>query len=699
MAGAGSYPSGLQLTNYDLQVQSNKSKHNCDSYMGNDLVVRRGQEFTITMQFNAPVKAEDKFQFTASLVPTTGGNSVLENTFTDSPSPSPNSWGAQRGSNGSNSVNITIFTPSDAVIGRYVLYWTSGVARRIGEFFLIFNPWASGDMVYLADQAQRQEYVLSEFGLIFGGDFSSPAEFPWNYGQFQARILYIALVLLDSTLSFRRNANEDVRKRNDPLHICRNLSAIVNSKDDNGVVMGNWSGEYSDGTNPSAWNGSTSILNSWYERRQPVKYGQCWVFAGVLCTVSRALGLPCRVISNYNSAHDANGDLIIEKYFDVSGEPVTLSDDSIWNFHCWNEFWSIRPDLGSYYNGWQIFDSTPQETSDGIFQLGPASQVAIREGDVNKTYDTTFVFSEVNADVNYYAVQSNGSKSKYKTDTAEVGLLICTKALGTSEYEDITHLYKQKEGTSREREIYRKAQQIVGVSSGFMPLSADGSPDSTPTREQDVSGAITFSGTPQVGEDITAILTLTNLKPTSKNITSNICVAAVVYTNAVRRSILKKTVNVHLNPNEVKEIPIHVTYSEYEKALTTDTMIKVTAVCQVEGWGDLLVEGIITLKKPNLVVQATGPVRVGKSTSIEVKFTNPLHLPVNNCVLTAEGSGLIEHEVKKSVGTLEPGKTMTFTVDIKPFASGHKHLLLNLATDRFKDIKEFVALPVSELAS
>ncbi|XP_073462655.1 protein-glutamine gamma-glutamyltransferase E-like isoform X1 [Aquarana catesbeiana] len=717
---AGSFSSGLQLTNYDLQVQSNKSKHNSDSYMGNDLVVRRGQEFTITLQFNAPVKAGDQLQFTASLVPTTGGNSVLDNTFTDSPSPSPNRWGAQRGSSGSNSVNITIFTPNDAVIGRYVLYLSSGVARRIGEFFLIFNPWASGDMVYLADQAQRQEYVLSEFGLIFGGDVSSPAQFPWNYGQFQAQILYIALVLLDSTLSFRRNANEDVRKRNDPLHVCRNLSAIVNSKDDNGVVMGNWSGDYSDGTNPSAWNGSTSILKSWYERRQSVKYGQCWVFAGVLCTVSRALGLPCRVISNYNSAHDANGDLLIEKFFDITGEPVTLSDDSIWNFHCWNEFWSIRPDLGSSYNGWQIFDSTPQETSDGIFQLGPTSQVAIKEGDVNKPYDTVFAFSEVNADVNYYTVQSNGSKSKYKTETAEVGLLICTKALGTSNYEDITHLYKYREGTSKEREIYRKAQQIVGVSSGFMGFSADGSADSSPDREQDVSGAITFSGTPQVGEDITAILTLTNLKPTSKNVTSNISVAAVVYTNAVRHSILKKTVNVHLNPNEgggqgfpaclsciptkkkkkfVKEIPIHVKYSEYEKALTTDSMIKVTAVCQVEGWGDLMVEGIITLKKPNLIVQAIGPVEVGKSTAIEVKFTNPLHLPVNNCVLTAEGSGLTEHVVKKSVGTLEPGKTMTVTMDIKPFASGHKHLLFNLSSDRYKDIKEFVALSVSELAS
>ncbi|XP_018414809.1 PREDICTED: protein-glutamine gamma-glutamyltransferase E-like [Nanorana parkeri] len=612
---------------------------------------------------------------------------------------------------------MTFFTPNDAVIGRYVLYLTSGGSRRIGEFYLLFNPWAPGDMVYIADQSQRQEYVMSEFGLIYGGDSNSPSQFPWNYGQFQGQNLYITLALLDSSLSFRRNASEDVRKRNNPLHIARVLSAIVNSKDDNGVVMGDWSGEYSGGTNPSAWNGSTSLLKSWFERRQPVKYGQCWVFAGVLCTVSRALGLPCRVITNYNSAHDTNGDLSIEKYFTESGDPVEISDDSIWNFHCWNELWCTRPDISSAYNGWQIFDSTPQETSDGIFQLGPASQVAIREGDLDKSYDTQFVFSEVNADVSYYVVKGNNSKFKSRTNTAEVGTLICTKAVGISDYENITHLYKYLEGSGKEREIYRKAQQIVGVSSGFMAFSADGSPAAASAREQDVSGAITFSGTPTVGEDITAILTLTNLKPTIKNVTVNICVSAIVYTKAVRHSVLKQTVNVQLNPNEgggqgfpaclsciptkkkkkfVKEVPIHVKYSEYEKALTTDNMIHVMAVCQVEGWGDLLVEGTVTLKTPRLIVQAVGPVELGKSATIEVTFTNPLQVAVNECVLTAEGSGLTENEVRKSVGTLEPGKSITFTVDIKPFASGEKHLLLNLSCDKYSDIKEFVTVPVSE---
>lgn len=64
----------------------------------------------------------------------------------------------------------------------------------------------------------------------------------------------------------------------------------VNSLDDNGVLIGNWSGDYSRGTNPSAWVGSVEILLSYLRTGYSVPYGQCWVFAGVTTTGSRGMG-------------------------------------------------------------------------------------------------------------------------------------------------------------------------------------------------------------------------------------------------------------------------------------------------------------------------------------------------------------------------------------------------------------------------
>lgn len=62
-------------------------------------------------------------------------------------------------------------------------------------------------------------------------------------------------------------------------------SPQINSNDDNGVLNGKWSENFSDGTNPAEWTGSVAILKQWHATGcQPVQYGQCWVFAAIMCT-------------------------------------------------------------------------------------------------------------------------------------------------------------------------------------------------------------------------------------------------------------------------------------------------------------------------------------------------------------------------------------------------------------------------------
>jgi len=48
--------------------------------------------------------------------------------------------------------------------------------------------------------------------------------------------------------------------------------------------MGNWTAEFAGGTNPTKWVGSMKIMQEFYKTKKPVKYGQCWVFSGVLAT-------------------------------------------------------------------------------------------------------------------------------------------------------------------------------------------------------------------------------------------------------------------------------------------------------------------------------------------------------------------------------------------------------------------------------
>lgn len=37
---------------------------------------------------------------------------------------------------------------------------------------------------------------------------------------------------------------------------------------------------------------------------QTVKYAQCWVFAGTVVTLCRAIGIPCRAITTLNAGGD-----------------------------------------------------------------------------------------------------------------------------------------------------------------------------------------------------------------------------------------------------------------------------------------------------------------------------------------------------------------------------------------------------------
>lgn len=80
----------------------------------------------------------------------------------------------------------------------------------------------------------------------------------------------------------------------------------VNSPDDHGVLVGNWSGDYGGGQAPTFWSGSVAILQQYYKAKKPVKYGQCWVFSGVVTTGKH-------LVVVFNARRDP---IYSEQYFD-----------------------------------------------------------------------------------------------------------------------------------------------------------------------------------------------------------------------------------------------------------------------------------------------------------------------------------------------------------------------------------------------
>lgn len=121
------------------------------------------------------------------------------------------------------------------------------------------------------------EYVLTDVGKIWVGPYGSSRGREWVFGQFDACVLPAAMLMFEKS-------ELPPASRGDPIKVSRMISKLVNSNDDDGVLVGRWDGEYDDGTAPSAWTGSVQILQEFLDTQSPVNYGQCWVFSGVVAT-------------------------------------------------------------------------------------------------------------------------------------------------------------------------------------------------------------------------------------------------------------------------------------------------------------------------------------------------------------------------------------------------------------------------------
>ncbi|XP_041275305.1 protein-glutamine gamma-glutamyltransferase K-like, partial [Onychostruthus taczanowskii] len=374
------------------------------------------------------------------------------------------------------------------------------------------------------------------------------------------------------------------------------LGSQVNSLDDSGVLVGNWTGDYSQGTNPSAWAGSVAILRSFHGSGAPVRYGQCWVFAGVVTTVLRCLGLPTRTVTNYNSAHDTDTSLTTDIYLDEAMRPLErLNTDSVWNFHVWNDCWMKRPDLPEGYDGWQVVDATPQETSSGLFCCGPCSVTAVKNGDVFLKYDTPFVFAEVNSDKVYWQRQPHGGFAVVHVEEGAIGRRISTLGAGSAARVDITDQYKHPEGSEEERRAVSSAtshgsrpRQRGPASAGEVTLTVGAAP-AVAGAELELRAAIKNQG----------------LEPRTLRLRFSLC--AVRYTGvagaAFRQEQHRRTLPPGTQPPLEDTVTMAVSYAEYQPQVGDRDALKLTVAAAVQETGQVLArELLVRLHTPELTL-------------------------------------------------------------------------------------------------
>ncbi|WAR12502.1 TGMH-like protein, partial [Mya arenaria] len=595
-----------------------------------------------------------------------------------------NEWGAWIESSKDALTSLQIVTPPTLVIGKWKLK-IDVIKREDAKettyryvhkdpIYILFNPWCKDDSVYMNDESGKLlgEYILNETGKIYVGNSRKIGPRMWVFGQFTGNVLDCVLSLLDQ-------AGIKDQTRSNPVIMARKLSALVNSSDDNGVLTGNWSGNYTGGTSPLEWTGSTAILEQYYRTKKPVRYGQCWVFSGVLTTVCRALGIPARTVTNFSSSHDSDGSISIDKHFNTDGEPLEeYNCDSVWNFHVWNDVWMARPDLPAGYGGWQAIDATPQEASDGVYCMGPMSLRAIREGKVSLQYDGPFVFSEVNADEVYWVVREDGSAEKQGMNKYSIGKHISTKCVTGAgnttqssrderlcsdiEREDVTDQYKFKEGSEEERAAVREANLHSTVEGIYK------------TGDEDVEFQINYDVDTFVGEEIKVTLTARNNSTDNRTVKGTLVIGTAYYTGVFHKEVLKEKLDVVLNPNKEKELEFKVDAEKYLEHLVDHCMITISCVCVVQETRQHLIDrDELRLRKPTLTApESSGH---GQSFKVDVSFENKLPVPLTKCELRVEGPGLQKPVIYRQPDVDAKGKFIA-TFQMTPVKSGKRDVVV-----------------------
>ncbi|KAM7099810.1 coagulation factor XIII A chain isoform 1-T2 [Molossus nigricans] len=685
----GLVPRGVNLQDYlhvtsvhlfKEQWDANKVDHHTDKYNNNNLIVRRGQSFYIQIDFNrAYDPRKDLFRVEYVI-----GRYPQENKGTYIPVPilselRSGKWGAKVIMRQDRSVRLSIQSSPECIVGKFRMYvaiWTPyGILRTSRDpetdTYILFNPWCEEDAVYLDNDKEREEYVLNDVGVIFHGNASNVKTRSWSYGQFENGILDACLHLMDK-------AQMDLSGRGNPVKVSRVGSAMVNSKDDDGVIVGSWDNIYEYGVPPSAWTGSIDILLEYHSSKNPVRYGQCWVFAGVFNTFLRCLGIPARVVTNYFSAHDNNANLQMDIFLEEDGNVNSkLTKDSVWNYHCWNEAWMTRPDLPVGFGGWQAVDSTPQENSDGMYRCGPASVQAIKHGHVCFQFDAPFVFAEVNSDLVYITAKKDGTHVVEAVDTTHIGKLIVTKETGGDGMKDITDTYKFQEGQKEER-LALETALMYGVKK---PLNTEGvaKPRSDVTMDFEVANAV-------LGKDFKVTITFQNNSPNSYTITAYLSGNVTFYTGVSKEEFKKETFDVALEPMSSKKEEVLVRAGEYMGQLLEQASLHFFVTARVEETRDILAKQKSTvLTIPKVIIKVRGPQMVGSDMVVTVEFTNPLQEPLRNVWMRLDGPGVVK-PMTKLFREIQPNSTVQWEEVSRPWVSGPRKLIASMTSDSLRHV-------------
>ncbi|XP_003791885.1 erythrocyte membrane protein band 4.2 [Otolemur garnettii] len=679
----------LGIKSCDFQVSRNNEEHHTEAISSQRLIVRRGQPFSITLHFHAPVWSFLPALKKVKLIAQTGEQPSKTNgtqaTFPISSVGDQKWWNAVVTERDVQSWTISVTTPVDAVIGHYsLLLQVSGKEHRLGKFTVLFNPWGREDAVFLGNEAQRWEYLLNQNGLIYLGTADCIQAESWDFGQFEGDVIDLSLNLL--------SVDKKVAEWSQPEHVACVLGALLRTLKEKYVLPMPHTLDGQEQTLLNKRRGSVPILRQWLTGQgRPVYDGQAWVLAAVTCTVLRCLGIPARVVTTFGSVQGTRGGLLVDEYYNEEGlQNGEGQRGRIWIFQTSTECWMARPALPQGYDGWQILHpSAPSERGvPGFCDLVPVR--AVKEGTLGLTPAVSDLFAAVNASCVVWKSCEDGTLELTDSNTKYVGNNISTKGVGSDRCEDITQNYKYPKGSLQEIEVLERVQKERmehGKDDDIHPPSLESAdpfflfleaPSSLPLR----------------GDDQLSV-TLVNPSDQEKVVQLALGVQAVYYNGVLAAKLWRESLSLKLSANLVRRITTSLSFSLFEQNPPENSFLRLTAVAtHSESRFSCFAQEDIAICKPHLDIEMPEKAEQYQPLMASVSIYNSLDAPMKDCVISILGRGLIYRERSYRLNSVRPGHTVCTQFQFTPTHVGVQKLTVELDCNMFQNLTSYKSVTV-----
>ncbi|KAL7677578.1 hypothetical protein ACOME3_003813 [Neoechinorhynchus agilis] len=623
----------LPALNLDLHDFDSKVAHHTDVFDHLEALYRRGQPITLTvrlLQKYDPQKHKISLFVASGSKPILSKGTLIKLDVQVSGESKSFGWTLARIPDGDfegkdHSYNIKLkLTPSvNARIGIYKLAIRTQVDENPAilfqckeELYLLFNPWHKDDATHMPNEDDIAEYVLNTNGVVFVGSDLHPRDRLWHYGQFEHGIIEIVFWFLEK-------AGLPIEYFDNPLIVSRSLAALINANDRGAFEVYKPS---QPGLTPHQWPGSVSILNKLLQQRgDSVKYGSEWIFAAIYCTFSRALGIPCRVVTCYNAVVGALPEGILDVHWNTQHSIANeFNTHTSRIYHTWNEIWLKRPDLSPDLDGWQALDCSAHTGAESLYRLGPAPVKAISAGKLSVAYDTALFASIANGYIVHWQIKKTGDVVPVSMEVSSIGTKIVTKAKGSNNPECLLESYKLKElpASAKLNEI----QSLLAKK-----------------EKNDVNVIVTPPDDVQKGDTVVLSLKFENTtkEPQSVKVFTDILFESCHTGN--RRPCKRFEQTVSLTESETKVHNIKLRAEDYLRKLPQEYYLK--AYIQVVDEDSKQIQAFscnVQFDAHKVLYFDSTPTEteIEKTFQLAVNIRNPFHKNLRGCLLAIEGPSL-----------------------------------------------------------